>query len=61
MFHLINSNFQSLFGTMAVMIGSGMLCRSLDYDNTLIKHLAWALHCGASSSLIFNNNNANSD
>ncbi|CAI2350931.1 unnamed protein product [Caenorhabditis sp. 36 PRJEB53466] len=36
----------SLFGTMAAMIGSSILCQNIDYDNTLIKHLAWALHCG---------------
>ena len=28
------------------MIGTGMLARSIDYDSTLVKHLAWALHCG---------------
>lgn len=36
----------SLFGTMAAMIASGMLARSIDYESTVAKHLAWALHCG---------------
>ncbi|CAO4375159.1 unnamed protein product [Caenorhabditis nigoni] len=42
----------SLFGTMAVMIASGMLARSIDYDNTLVKHLAWALHCGVMGAVL---------
>ncbi|CAB3409119.1 unnamed protein product [Caenorhabditis bovis] len=42
----------SLFGTMAVMIGTGMLCRSLDYDNTLVKHCAWLLHCGVLGAVL---------
>lgn len=31
---------------MAAMIASGMLARSIDYESTVAKHLAWALHCG---------------
>ncbi|WKY06105.1 hypothetical protein Q1695_006366 [Nippostrongylus brasiliensis] len=36
-----------LFASLAVIIGTGMLCRSIDYDSTVAKHLAWMLHCGA--------------
>uniref|UniRef100_A0A1I7UFL2 Growth hormone-inducible transmembrane protein n=1 Tax=Caenorhabditis tropicalis TaxID=1561998 RepID=A0A1I7UFL2_9PELO len=42
----------SLFGTMAVMIATGMLARTIDYDNTLVKHLAWALHCGVMGAVL---------
>ncbi|EGT44281.1 hypothetical protein CAEBREN_00910 [Caenorhabditis brenneri] len=42
----------SLFGTMAVMIATGMLARSVDYENTLVKHLAWALHCGVMGAVL---------
>ncbi|CAD6192721.1 unnamed protein product [Caenorhabditis auriculariae] len=42
----------SLFATMAVMIGSGMVARSIDYDNTLPKHLAWLVHCGIMGAVL---------
>ncbi|KHJ75578.1 hypothetical protein OESDEN_24806, partial [Oesophagostomum dentatum] len=41
-----------LFATLAVIIGTGMLCRSIDYDNTLFKHCAWMLHCGAMGAVL---------
>lgn len=31
---------------MAAVIGTGMLARSIDYENGLVKHGAWLLHCG---------------
>uniref|UniRef100_A0A8R1HNY3 Growth hormone-inducible transmembrane protein n=1 Tax=Caenorhabditis japonica TaxID=281687 RepID=A0A8R1HNY3_CAEJA len=46
------NGLMSLFGTMALMIGSGMLCRSIDYDSKLAKHLAWALHCGVMGAVL---------
>ncbi|VDM61993.1 unnamed protein product [Angiostrongylus costaricensis] len=41
-----------LFATLAVIIGTGMLCRSIDYDSTVAKHLAWMLHCGAMGAVL---------
>ncbi|KAK6039854.1 hypothetical protein COOONC_22641 [Cooperia oncophora] len=41
-----------LFATLAVIIGTGMLCRSIDYDSTIAKHLAWMLHCGAMGAVL---------
>ncbi|VDL79626.1 unnamed protein product [Nippostrongylus brasiliensis] len=41
-----------LFASLAVIIGTGMLCRSIDYDSTVAKHLAWMLHCGLSATAI---------
>ncbi|CAI5447206.1 unnamed protein product [Caenorhabditis angaria] len=46
------NGLMSMFGTMAVMIGSGMLCRSIDYDSGMMKHLAWALHCGVMGAVL---------
>ncbi|KAK6748569.1 hypothetical protein RB195_001286 [Necator americanus] len=41
-----------LFATLAVIIGTGMLCRSIDYDSTIAKHFAWMLHCGAMGAVL---------
>uniref|UniRef100_A0A7I4YGV8 Growth hormone inducible transmembrane protein n=1 Tax=Haemonchus contortus TaxID=6289 RepID=A0A7I4YGV8_HAECO len=41
-----------LFATLAVIIGTGMLCRAIDYDSTVAKHLAWMLHCGAMGAVL---------
>ncbi|EYC09217.1 hypothetical protein Y032_0061g3215 [Ancylostoma ceylanicum] len=41
-----------LFATLAVIIGTGMLCRSIDYDSTVAKHFAWMLHCGAMGAVL---------
>ncbi|KAJ1373891.1 hypothetical protein KIN20_036423 [Parelaphostrongylus tenuis] len=41
-----------LFATLAVIIGTGMLCRAIDYDSTVAKHLAWLLHCGAMGAVL---------
>uniref|UniRef100_A0A0K0D558 Growth hormone-inducible transmembrane protein n=1 Tax=Angiostrongylus cantonensis TaxID=6313 RepID=A0A0K0D558_ANGCA len=35
-----------------VIIGTGMLCRSIDYDSTVAKHLAWMLHCAAMGAVL---------
>lgn len=37
---------QAIGATFAAMIGAGMLVRSISYENSLPKHLAWALHAG---------------
>lgn len=41
-----------LFASLAVIIGTGMLCRAIDYDSTVAKHLAWMLHCGAMGAVL---------
>ncbi|KJH48890.1 hypothetical protein DICVIV_04965 [Dictyocaulus viviparus] len=41
-----------LFATLAVIIGTGVLCQSIDYDSTVAKHLAWMLHCGAMGAVL---------
>ncbi|CAJ0601169.1 unnamed protein product [Cylicocyclus nassatus] len=41
-----------LFATLGVIIGTGMLCGAIDYDNTLMKHAAWMLHCGAMGAVL---------
>uniref|UniRef100_A0A1I7Y2I9 Growth hormone-inducible transmembrane protein n=1 Tax=Steinernema glaseri TaxID=37863 RepID=A0A1I7Y2I9_9BILA len=33
-------------GWCAAMIAAGVACRSIPYDNTLVKYMAWATHCG---------------
>ena len=38
--------------TFAVIIGSGMLLRGISYENTAMKHAAWALHCGAMGAVL---------
>lgn len=37
---------------MAAIIGTGMLARSIDYNNTIPKHLAWALHAGVMGAVL---------
>lgn len=38
--------------TFAVIIGTGMLVRSIDYNNFTLKHGAWALHCAAMGAVL---------
>ncbi|CAI4224340.1 unnamed protein product [Auanema sp. JU1783] len=38
--------------TMAVIVGTGMLCQSISYENSVPKHLAWMLHCGAMGAVL---------
>ena len=44
--------FLTFVATFAVIIGSGMLVRSISYENTVVKHAAWALHCGAMGAVL---------
>ncbi|MFH4976802.1 hypothetical protein AB6A40_003511 [Gnathostoma spinigerum] len=32
--------------TLAAIVGSGMVVRAIDYENTLMKHAAWIAHAG---------------
>ncbi|PAV71617.1 hypothetical protein WR25_22177 [Diploscapter pachys] len=40
------------FGLLAAMIGTGMMARSIDYDSTVAKHIAWMLHCGVMGCIL---------
>ncbi|CAG0885037.1 unnamed protein product [Darwinula stevensoni] len=44
----------AVMGTLAALIGSGMLVRSIPYNgkDLLLKHLAWAVHCGIMGAVI---------
>jgi len=40
-------------GSLAAIIGTGMLVRSIDYDsNRIAKHLAWIAHCGVMGAVL---------
>ncbi|KAK0426568.1 hypothetical protein QR680_009774 [Steinernema hermaphroditum] len=41
-----SGGFMATLGWCAAMIAAGMACRSIPYDSTALKHLAWAAHCG---------------
>jgi len=38
--------------SIAAMIGSGILVRSIPYENTLPKHLAWLTHCSVMGAVV---------
>ncbi|TKR92296.1 hypothetical protein L596_006978 [Steinernema carpocapsae] len=40
-----SGGLMACLGWTAAMIGVGVACRSISYDNTAAKHLAWAAHC----------------
>jgi len=41
-----------LFATLAVIIGTGMVARSIPYESTGLKHLAWLVHTGAMGAIL---------
>ncbi|CAJ0936544.1 unnamed protein product, partial [Mesorhabditis belari] len=41
-----------MFATLAVIIGTGAVVRSIPYENTVAKHVAWAVHCGALGAVL---------
>ena len=45
----------SLGVSLAAMIGTGMIARSIPYEDTGKKHLAWALHVSISKIFVRNN------
>uniref|UniRef100_A0A7E4VL27 Growth hormone-inducible transmembrane protein n=1 Tax=Panagrellus redivivus TaxID=6233 RepID=A0A7E4VL27_PANRE len=47
-----NGGLVAMIATFAVIIGTGMLVRSIDYNNTTLKHGAWALHCAAMGAVL---------
>jgi len=42
----------SLGVSLAAMIGTGMIARSIPYEDTGKKHLAWALHCAVLGAVV---------
>lgn len=42
----------TFIATFAVIIGTGMLVRSISYENALLKHSAWAVHCAAMGAVL---------
>ncbi|VDN52912.1 unnamed protein product [Dracunculus medinensis] len=38
--------------TMAAIVGSGMITRAINYDNTLMKHIAWLFHAGIMGAML---------
>jgi FtsH-binding integral membrane protein len=47
MLSLASGGLLMYLGSLAAIIGTGMLVRSIDYEqNRLAKHLTWILHCG---------------
>ena len=44
---------QSMIGTFALMIGSGVLCQSIAYQPGIgAKQMAWALHCAIIGAVV---------
>ncbi|CAJ0565938.1 unnamed protein product, partial [Mesorhabditis spiculigera] len=41
-----------MFATLAVIIGTSAVCQSVPYENTFVKHVAWAVHCGALGAVL---------
>lgn len=37
---------------MAAIVGSGMITRAINYDNTLMKHIAWLFHAGIMGAML---------
>lgn len=52
--HLVTQNgWMSMLGTLALMMGSGMLCQSIPYSEGLgTKQLAWATHCAIIGAVV---------
>jgi len=40
-----NGGLLFYIGSLAAIVGTGMLVQSIAYENTVPKHLAWAAHC----------------
>uniref|UniRef100_A0A914BVF7 Growth hormone-inducible transmembrane protein n=1 Tax=Acrobeloides nanus TaxID=290746 RepID=A0A914BVF7_9BILA len=47
-----NGSLVTFAVSLAAIIGTGMLARSIDYNNTIPKHLAWALHAGVMGAVL---------
>jgi ABC-type Mn2+/Zn2+ transport system permease subunit len=45
-------SFQSMIGCIAALIGTGAVCRSIDYESTGLKHAAWILHCATVGAIL---------
>jgi FtsH-binding integral membrane protein len=42
----------AMVATMAVIIGTGMVVRSIPYEDMVMKHGAWAVHCAAMGAVL---------
>jgi FtsH-binding integral membrane protein len=40
------------FGSLAAILATGIIVQSIDYSNTLPKHIAWAAHCTVLGAVI---------
>uniref|UniRef100_A0A914XC84 Growth hormone-inducible transmembrane protein n=1 Tax=Plectus sambesii TaxID=2011161 RepID=A0A914XC84_9BILA len=47
-----NGGIGTMVVTIAAMIGTGALCRSIDYESSAMKHAAWALHCATIGAVV---------
>uniref|UniRef100_A0A915EM83 Serine/threonine specific protein phosphatases domain-containing protein n=1 Tax=Ditylenchus dipsaci TaxID=166011 RepID=A0A915EM83_9BILA len=45
-------SLMAMLGSIALIIGTGMVARSIPYENTAVKHLAWALHTGVLGAML---------
>ncbi|GMT25946.1 hypothetical protein PFISCL1PPCAC_17243 [Pristionchus fissidentatus] len=41
-----------MFGTLALMIATGTIARSIPYENTMAKHAAWLVHAGVMGAVL---------
>jgi FtsH-binding integral membrane protein len=42
----------AMMATLAVIVGTGMVVRSIPYENLVMKHGAWAVHCAAMGAVL---------
>ncbi|GMR49175.1 hypothetical protein PMAYCL1PPCAC_19370, partial [Pristionchus mayeri] len=42
----------TMFATLAAIIATGTIARSIPYDNTMAKHLAWLVHSGVMGAVL---------